>query len=70
MSAGWTFFPSCPAADSRHVGLGAHVEVKQAAEPGDMYGSYRRARSDTYHDMVLKSVMTGNVTSNMGRGGK
>lgn len=61
------------AADERYVGLGAHAEVAApaaAAETGDMYGSYRRARSDNYHDMVIKSIMSGNATSNVGRGGK
>lgn len=47
------------------LGLGAHNPAGSAAALGDVYSSYRRLRSTSYHEMIVG----GKGVSNMAKGG-
>lgn len=59
-------FPSfLLAARGERLGLGAHSSTDTVAELGDVYSSYRKLRSTSYHQMIVEGV----GVSNMAKGG-
>lgn len=47
------------------LGLGAHSSADTTADLGDVYSSYRKFRSTSYHSMIV----SGAGVSNMAKGG-
>jgi len=47
------------------LGLGAHSSADTTADLGDVYSSYRKLRSTSYHSMIV----SGAGVSNMAKGG-
>jgi hypothetical protein len=47
------------------LGLGAHDSADTTAQLGDVYSSYRKLRSTSYHQMIVD----GAGVSNMAKGG-
>jgi hypothetical protein len=47
------------------LGLGAHDSADTTAQLGDVYSSYRKLRSTSYHQMIVEGV----GVSNMAKGG-